>query len=115
MLCVFLLFLGWGDFFFLLGNVMCFIFFGFNLFYVVVFILLVIGLLVFVIIVCFVRVKFLIEMNKCIKLFMLVIFIVFEEIDLVKILFVVVIMIFLCWFLILLFFLLVVVGIEMLR
>ena len=114
-LCAFPPFLGWGDFLFLPGNAMCFIFFGSNLFYAAVFTLLVIGLPVFVIIACFVRVKLLIEMNKRIKSFTSVTSIASEEIDSAKTLFSVVIIVLLCWFPILLLFLLAAVGIEMPR
>ena len=94
---------------------MCFIFFGSNLSYAAVFTLLVIGLPVFVIIACFVRVKLLIEMNKRIKSFTSVTSIVSEEIDSAKTLFSVVIMVLLCWFPILLIFLPAAVGIDIPR
>ena len=74
-----------------------------------------IGLPVFFIIACFVRVKLLIEMNKRIKSFTSVTSIASEEIDSAKTLFSVVIIVLLCWFPILLLFLLAAVGIEMPR
>lgn len=114
-LCSFPPFLGWGNFLFLPGNAMCFIYFGSNLSYAAVFTLFVIGVPVFVIIACFVKVKLLIKINKRMKSFTSVTSIASEEIDSAKTLFSVVIMVLLCWFPMLLFFSLAAIGIEMPR
>lgn len=114
-LCAFPPFVGWGDFIFLPGNAMCFIYFGSNLSYAAVFTLFVIGLPVLVIIACFVKVQLLIKVNKRVKSFSSVTSIASEEIDSAKTLFSVVIMVLLCWFPILLLFSLAAVGIEMPR
>lgn len=108
-------FVGWGDFIFLPGNAMCFIYFGSSLSYAAVFTLLVIGLPVVIIIACFVKVRLLIRVNKRMKSLPLVTSIASEEIDSAKTLFSVVIMVLLCWFPMLLLFLLTAGGIEMPR
>ena len=108
LLCAFPPFFGWGDFIFLPGNAICFIYFGSSLSYAAVFTLLVIGLPVVVIIACFVKVRRLIKVNKVTS-------IASEEIDSAKTLFSVVIMVLLCWFPMLLLFSLAAGGVELPR
>lgn len=108
---------GGGDFIFLPGNAMCFVYFGSSLPYAAVFTLLVIGMPVMVIIACFVKVRHLIKANKRMRSFpsRITSIIASEEIDSAKTLFAVVVMVLLCWFPMLLFFLLAAGGIEMPR
>lgn len=115
LMCAFPPFFGWGDFIFLPGNAICFIYFGSSLSYAAVFTLLVIGLPVVVIIACFVKVRRLIKVNKRTKSSPLMTSIASEEIDSAKTLFSVVIMVLLCWFPMLLIFSLVAGGVEMPR
>ena len=106
---------GGGDFTFLPGNAMCFVYFGSSLPYAAVFTLLVIGLPVAVIIACFMKVRHLIKVNKRMRSLSSVTSIASEEIDSAKTLFSVVVMVLLCWFPMLLFFMLAAGGIEMPR
>lgn len=115
LLCAFPPFLGWGDFIFLPGNAICFIYFGSSLSYAAVFTLLVIGLPVVVIIACFVKVRRLSRANKRTKSLSMVTSIASEEIESARTLFSVVIMVLLCWFPMLLFFMLAAGGVEMPR
>lgn len=115
LLCAFPPLVGGGDFIFLPGNAMCFVYFGSSLPYAAVFTLLVIGLPVVVIIACFVKVWHLIKVNKRMRSLPSVTSIASEEIDSAKTLFSVVVMVLLCWFPMLLFFLLAAGGIEMPR
>ena len=114
--CTFPPFVGWGDFIFLPGNAMCFIYFQSSLSYAAVFTLLVIGLPVAVIIASFVKVRQVIKINKRTKPFSLSTpSIASEEIHSARTLFSVVIMVLLCWFPMLLIFLLATVGVELPR
>ena len=115
-MCAFPPFVGWGDFIFLPGNAMCFMYFGSSLSYAAVFTLLVIGLPVAIIIACFVKVRRVIKVNKRAKsLKLTTASISSEEIHSAKTLFSVVIMVLLSWFPMLVIFLLSAVGIELPR
>lgn len=115
-MCAFPPFVGWGDFIFLPGNAMCFMYFASSLSYAAVFTLLVIGLPVAIIIACFVKVRQVIKVNKRTKSLSLVTStIASEEIDSAKTLFSVVVMVLFCWFPMLLIFLLAIVGVELPR
>ena len=114
--CTFPPFVGWGDFIFLPGNAMCFIYFQSSLSYAAVFTLLVIGLPVAVIIASFVKVRKGIKINKRTKPFSLSTpSIASEEIHSARTLFSVVIMVLLCWFPMLIIFLLATAGVELPR
>ena len=114
-LCAFPPFVGWGNFIFLPGSAMCFMYFGSSLSYAAVFTLLVIGLPVAIIIACFVKVRQIIKANKRVKTLSLVTSIASEEIDSAKTLFSVVVMVLFCWFPMLLLFLLATLGVELPR
>lgn len=115
-LCAFPPFIGWGDFIFLPGNAMCFMYFKSSLSYAALFTLLVIGLPVAIIIASFVKVRQVIKTNKrTMSLTLTTACIASQEIHSAKTLFSVVIMVLLCWLPMLVIFLLAAVGVELPR
>ena len=116
LLCAFPPFIGWGEFSFLPGNALCFVYFGSSLSYAAVFTLLVIGLPVFTILACFAKVRGAVKAIKRAKgTISHASIAASEEIDSAKSSFVVVIMVLLCWFPMLLVLILVASGIKMPR
>lgn len=115
-LCAFPPFIGCGDFIFLPGNAMCFMYFKSSLSYAALFTLLVIGLPVAIIIASFVKVRQVIKTNKrTMSLTLTTACIASQEIHSAKTLFSVVIMVLLCWLPMLVIFLLAAVGVELPR